>query len=162
MKLTEQLKKELGEKKGDFKKQLKEASKEMGMTEKEVLKLWDAEKPHFGGSGPHRYEDVECVYCLRPENYTSESLKESFDTTKLNEAVSDEEKLKLIKGEFKNVLGSWIVDKATDEELLELIKLNAKRESAWAKHHKEIEPVNKKIDAIHRKYQDNGPCAVGY
>ena len=53
----------------DAKKNMKEAMEHLGMTKKEVQAIWDKEKPHFGGSAPHRYEKGECVYCLRPKNY---------------------------------------------------------------------------------------------
>jgi hypothetical protein len=38
---------------------------------KAILELWNAETPHFGGSGPHRYEgkSKNCVYCNRPKNW---------------------------------------------------------------------------------------------
>lgn len=54
-----------------FKKALKDASEELGKTEEEVLKLWNDDKPHFGGGRPHRYDggDDECSYCLRPKDW---------------------------------------------------------------------------------------------
>jgi hypothetical protein len=39
---------------------------------KGILEQWNAETPHFGGVGPHRYngKDKECCYCLRPKTWT--------------------------------------------------------------------------------------------
>ena len=36
-----------------------------------VLEMWNDEAPHFGGSGPHRYDgsDKECCYCIRPKDW---------------------------------------------------------------------------------------------
>lgn len=33
-----------------------------------LLECWNAETPHFGGAGPHRYDGAEkkCAYCNRP------------------------------------------------------------------------------------------------
>lgn len=52
-------------------KLLKLAAKEKGVSEDEILKMWNADKPHFGGDGPHRYDDgaKECSYCLRPKDW---------------------------------------------------------------------------------------------
>lgn len=38
---------------------------------KSLLEMWNARTPHFGGSGPHRYDGIskECSYCLRPKNW---------------------------------------------------------------------------------------------
>lgn len=86
-------------------------------------------------------------------------LKEEFK--KIDEAVSDKDKLELIKGDFINVLGSHIVDKASDEDLLELLALTSKRDKAWAKHDKDMKDTNEKINMIYRKYRDdNGPCGI--
>ena len=52
-----------------YAKQLKMASKQLGISEKEVLKLWKTKKAHFAGTHPHRYEEGECVYCARPEGF---------------------------------------------------------------------------------------------
>lgn len=52
-------------------KLLKAAAKELGKTEDEVLKMWNDDKPHFGGGMPHRYDagSKECSYCLRPKDW---------------------------------------------------------------------------------------------
>lgn len=36
-----------------------------------LIECWNAETPHFGGSGPHRYDgnDKQCCYCNRPKDY---------------------------------------------------------------------------------------------
>lgn len=36
-----------------------------------IMKDWNAETPHFGGIGPHRYDgnEKECSYCLRPKDW---------------------------------------------------------------------------------------------
>lgn len=36
-----------------------------------LLECWNAETPHFGGDGPHRYDDNSklCGYCDRPKNW---------------------------------------------------------------------------------------------
>ena len=36
-----------------------------------MLECWNAETPHFGGVGSHRYEGKSqaCVYCNRPRNW---------------------------------------------------------------------------------------------
>jgi len=36
-----------------------------------LLECWNAERPHFGGVGPHRYDgkDKNCCYCNRPKNW---------------------------------------------------------------------------------------------
>jgi len=45
--------------------------KALGVDDHTVLLQWNADRPHFGGSGPHRYDgsDKECSYCLRPLNW---------------------------------------------------------------------------------------------
>jgi uncharacterized protein (DUF2235 family) len=89
----------------------------------------------------------------------NEINEEKIDFNKINEAVSDAEKLKLLKGEFKNVLGSHFVDKASDEDILKMSKLVSKRDAIWSKQQKDTHELHKEIDAIHRKYrEDNGPC----
>ena len=37
-----------------------------------VIECWNAKTPHFGGSGPHRYDgnDKNCAYCNRPKDWT--------------------------------------------------------------------------------------------
>ncbi len=47
---------------------LKQAMKELGKTSEEVIAIWDNVNPHFDGAGAHRYENGECVYCLRPQD----------------------------------------------------------------------------------------------
>lgn len=46
----------------------------------EVFKIWNADKPHFGGTAPHRFEfqdgKHECVYCLRPRDWRGKSNAE--------------------------------------------------------------------------------------
>ncbi len=36
-----------------------------------LLECWNAETPHFGGCGPHRYDGTDkfCAYCNRPKNW---------------------------------------------------------------------------------------------
>lgn len=36
-----------------------------------LIECWNEETPHFGGSGPHRYDDAdkECCYCNRPKDW---------------------------------------------------------------------------------------------
>ena len=38
---------------------------------KTILDLWNNPTPHFGGSGPHRYEGASktCCYCNRPKDW---------------------------------------------------------------------------------------------
>ena len=95
--------------------------------------------------------------CKRLNN---EIKEERIDFVKLEEAVSDKDKLGLLKGEFKNVLGSHFVDKASDEDILKMSKLQSKRDSIYQKQEKELRELHKEIDAIHRKYRedDNGIC----
>ena len=50
-------------------KALKDTAKELDKSPRELLKVWNTERPHFGGAGPHRYEDGACVYCGRPKEY---------------------------------------------------------------------------------------------
>lgn len=42
---------------------------------KKLIEEWNASTPHFGGSGPHRYDDNEkhCSYCGRPKDWTPHS-----------------------------------------------------------------------------------------
>lgn len=80
-------------------------------------------------------------------------MNEKIDFKKINE-VSDKEKIKLLKGEFKNAVGIHFAEKASDEDLLKMLKLTAKRETAWVKHHKEMKPLHDEIESIHRKYRE--------
>lgn len=48
---------------------LLEMAEELETTPEEVLELWNAETPHFAGTGPHRYEEGICVYCGRPHDF---------------------------------------------------------------------------------------------
>jgi hypothetical protein len=36
-----------------------------------LLECWNAETPHFGGCGPHRYDNNSkyCGYCNRPKDW---------------------------------------------------------------------------------------------
>lgn len=88
------------------------------------------------------------------EQLNNEMNEEKIDFKKLNEAVSDAEKLKLLKGEFKSVLGSHFVDKASDEDILKMSKLVSKRDAIWQKQQKDTEELHKEISAIHRKYRE--------
>jgi hypothetical protein len=38
---------------------------------KMLLELWNAERPHFGGVAPHRYDgrSNRCWYCSRPKKW---------------------------------------------------------------------------------------------
>lgn len=57
-----------------------------------IIECWNAETPHFGGAGPHRYDGREkrCAYCARPKDWkalnsgwwASELLSEWFKPTK--------------------------------------------------------------------------------
>ena len=60
------------------KKHLKHARKVASSSDYEnfrakiILEHWNAERPHFGGGGPHRYntaKDKECCYCGRPRDW---------------------------------------------------------------------------------------------
>jgi hypothetical protein len=69
-----------------YKQLLQYAAKDKNTTQKEILKLWNCELPHFGGGMPHRMQDhasefikiskkndfVVCRYCLKPENWIGE------------------------------------------------------------------------------------------
>jgi hypothetical protein len=38
-----------------------------------LLECWNANTPHFGGDGPHRYDgkDRKCAYCSRPKDWVN-------------------------------------------------------------------------------------------
>lgn len=50
---------------------LRTASLNDAVVFKLVLECWNAEHPHFGGNGPHRYDEGarECGYCFRPVDW---------------------------------------------------------------------------------------------
>ena len=50
---------------------LKKTIKNSTLVFKLLIDCWNAERPHFNNSGPHRYDgsDKECAYCCRPKDW---------------------------------------------------------------------------------------------
>jgi len=58
------------------KKLLDKAQKFLKVSPDAVVEIWNDPTPHFGGAGPHRYDDEKyCSYCYRPEDWKNVELQ---------------------------------------------------------------------------------------
>lgn len=58
----------------------------------EMRAMWDQERPHFDGQGPHRYLPGSdfCEYCLRPKDHKKEHAMKTFEFKEFNKRTNAE------------------------------------------------------------------------
>ncbi len=68
-------------------KLLNEVINQPNLMRSRLIKEWNSDMPHFGGSMPHRYNDKDkyCAYCNRPKNWKPRNVFFNDDGTESRE-----------------------------------------------------------------------------